>query len=836
MKNYLILAVGMLLAMPIIYSQKVTITENFDGNTVSFTSTPASAWERDTNYSKSPPYAYLGTVPNTPGGIITLETLPYDFTAYDYVLLRFKHICKISPRDIVRVEYKLSGQGWIPVPIFSYLGNASNYGIRGFNAGSYSEWKENDSIADPLASWWKEEAFDISPQVGTDNAVQFRFLIQHGNVPGTQISYGWLLDDIEIIASTYEVNIPTVEFIAPFVRGNVYSAGPFEINAKVKTRTSARIETPYLKYTAINNGISVSDSVPMTNVRGDSLWKANIPELARNTEVIYSIRGSDTNGNYASANSQYYIQPMEGGNYTDYSAAISSIDMKDTVVTSLNNPVSVPIIATIKSMGNLNLTSATIYYSINNGIPQQYNWTGNLAKDATKTDTLGYYNPRFEKIDVICVWVERPNGVTDSITHDDTLTKQIYGCGDIVMRFYNYLGDTVYSTGHHQVMADIQTFSGNIPTSVSLYIVATKDGISLHDTLSMSFDASQDLWIVTLPHYVVGSKVIYSITQTDYLANSVSIVDSFYILIANIPISETIYAPWGIGAISMNSCFFEPDEPTSWERHIYLASNIGADRQDMLITRIAWHIVSGDLGHVRTNYNIYMQVTSSTDNSQSIYIDPVANRAVLVYKGIMVTQLGWNEIILDRPFFVPQGSNLMIYFEDKTGYVSPPGGNNVFFSVGGFGNWIIGSNHGSISAGNADPAMRFTTGGWNATTDNHSVALETLNSPDSIEVPANVSVPVHVTIRNKGFANLTSCDINWAINGVMQTPYHYTGNLPEDFTDTATIGNYFPSNGTLDNLVVWVSMPNGVMDNVKSDDTLYMTTIACSNGGLSGDY
>ncbi|MDR0604352.1 MAG: T9SS type A sorting domain-containing protein [Bacteroidales bacterium] len=837
MRRFFIFTLGLLMAInaytqPI---QKRIETENFDG-TVTFVSTPSTAWEKDANYSLSPPYSYLGMVPNMAGGIITLETPSYNLSAYDYVLLRFNHICKISPQDIVRIEYKLDGMAWKPLSAASvYLGQATFYQTQGFNASSYSVWQGGNLLAVPSKSWWREESFDVSGDVKKDVAVQFRFVIQHGNTPGTQISYGWLLDDITIIASTYEVTPPVVEFRAPLIEGNVYQVGPYDINASVKRKTNAPIETPWLKYTAIQNGITIAnDSVKMTSTSGDSLWQATIPEFPRVTEVLYSIRGIDTNGNFKTISSQYYIQPMEAGNYTDNSAAITSIDMQDTVVISANNTASIPIVATVKNMGELNLTSATIYYSVNNNTPQQFIWNGNLAKDASRMDTVGYYYPRFREYDTVLVWISMPNGVTDSIVNDDTVKKYIYGGSDLIMYFYNYLGDTVYLTGPHQVMVYRKSLSGIVVPALSLCVEVTKSGVTVYDTLPMLFDATQDLWIATIPHQKYESKIIYSITETDILGNVISIIDSFYVkkLTASIQGGMVEYAPYGTG-MSTNGGIYESDEPTSWTRHLFPASNTGADIQDLFLTSIAWH--AGDpVGHVRTNFNIYMQITSLASNPV-VYMNPVVERAVLVYKGTMVSVAGWNEIVFDRPFFVPKDSSLLIYIEDKTGYVSPQGGRTIF-SMANF-SWgdVPGSYYGNIGT-YPSIAMRFTSSGWTAMNENNSVALEQINSPATEEVLANVSQAVHVTIRNRGVSNLTSCDINWTLNGTLQQPYHYTGNLLEDVTDTLTLGYYNPSSGTPDNIVIWVSNPNNVIDTYTGDDTLSTTTIVCSSGGLSGNY
>jgi hypothetical protein len=310
MRKYIFLVMGMLTAI-FAFSQSAIFPENFDGNTISFTSSPASAWKIDTSYYASPPNAYLGTVPNATGVTTTLETPVYDLSNYTHVILRFKHICKISSRDIARIEYKISGQVWSVIPAYAYIGNPASYLSTGFNATSYPEWRDNDSVALPNQSWWKEDVFDVGFLVGLDNAVQFRFVIQHGNTPGTQISYGWLLDDIEISASQTELTPSSVEFVSPFVGDTVYHTGPHAIRAKVKSQTIFPLQTPWLVYTATVNGTSFTDSMLM-QADGDDFWKGIIPKFVSGSMVNYSITARDSVSNYTTIQSGYYIKNMPG--------------------------------------------------------------------------------------------------------------------------------------------------------------------------------------------------------------------------------------------------------------------------------------------------------------------------------------------------------------------------------------------------------------------------------------------------------------------------------------------------------------------------------------------
>jgi Fe-S cluster biogenesis protein NfuA len=477
----------------------VIITENFDGNTIKLIASPADLWEKDTNCYKSAPAAYLGMVPNMKGDVTTLETPAYNFEAYTHILLRFKHICKVSPLDIVRVEYKISGQGWREIPAETYLGKATKFLSKGFSASSYPEWQAGDSLALPNPSWFREESFDVSFEVGSDQAVQFRFVIEHGTVAGTQISYGWLLDDIEIITSTYEVKPPIVEFMEPFVKNTIYTTGPHTIKARVKTQSGYNIQTPWLVYTSTLNGISVTDSVIMKAVIKDTVWEGIIPQFVLGTNVTYSITGKDIQGNYAYTSLSYTIAKSPH-NYGNNSVFLTSIDspIAGQTVGGVNTPVRI----IIRNKGDSALTSATINWSIN-GVSQTYSWTGNLAWDMETLINLGNYTHRSNMYDTILAWVSSPNHVTDPVLNDDTLEIISFGCSATM--------------GGNYTVGNGGTFS-----NINDFITVLKDCSPIGNiTLLLQTGTYTENWDLSNIGALMGN---YTLTITSATANADSVI------------------------------------------------------------------------------------------------------------------------------------------------------------------------------------------------------------------------------------------------------------------------------------------------------------------------
>lgn len=85
---------------------------------------------------------------------------------------------------------------------------------------------------------------------------------------------------------------------------------------------------------------------------------------------------------------------------------------------------------------------------------------------------------------------------------------------------------------------------------------------------------------------------------------------------------------------------------------------------------------------------------------------------------------------------------------------------------------------------------------------------------------------VDVSVYNAGVNDITSLQINWAVDGVNQTPINYTGTLVPitsstgQNADTVSLGTINFSNTTATNIEVWLSSPNGGIDTSTANDSL----------------
>lgn len=88
------------------------------------------------------------------------------------------------------------------------------------------------------------------------------------------------------------------------------------------------------------------------------------------------------------------------------------------------------------------------------------------------------------------------------------------------------------------------------------------------------------------------------------------------------------------------------------------------------------------------------------------------------------------------------------------------------------------------------------------------------------------SEPVNVKIKNPGLTTLTSVTINWSVNGLIQTPYSWTGSLTAGVTSAnINIGNYTFASAVNHNIAAWTSAPNGGADPLMDNDSAYAGNI-----------
>ena len=279
--------------------------ENFDGATVSTTSTGVPGWSIDNNYFVSTANCNRGQY-QAGGGPVYLTSPAFSTLGQNFVVMSFQQICKIEFTDAAFLEFTIDGGvTWTrfnddinTFPNIDYQGtgvfSATN---NSFTEGSYLDWAPGTTTA-PLNTWWKQETFDISNAVKNQAAVQIRFGMTDiaGGLAGR---YGWLLDDICVTAAPCELVPPTAYAPAPgnpLWSGTVFNLGPFDLFATINDQSGimpgAGFGMADLFYTVNGGPVQQTQMFQLF----DSTFAGQIPAAVAGDTICWWFEATDASG------------------------------------------------------------------------------------------------------------------------------------------------------------------------------------------------------------------------------------------------------------------------------------------------------------------------------------------------------------------------------------------------------------------------------------------------------------------------------------------------------------------------------------------------------------
>jgi hypothetical protein len=326
-----------------------------------------------------------------------------------------------------------------------------------------------------------------------------------------------------------------------------------------------------------------------------------------------------------------------------------------------NQPVEMNI--DLLNTGIVSINSATFGWSLNGQTQPVVSWTATTPLQSLEVQNI--YLDTFRAINAntfnVSVWIESVNGEQDTVTgKNDTLwtTTVIHP----LVEFTAPIEDTLY-TLDFDVYAKIRTMTGAPVTPPMLYLKTIVGGVYFLDD-SIPMIQNGELWQVSIPQRYYGSKVIYSLTVSDTVNNTLTAKDSVYI--PPVTLRETDSVIIGNDNVSFSYAPISMDNNYSWSRQIYLYREICPDIFPLgtYITKIAWKSLTANA--VYTNQICYMRTIDDSVEATG-YWSPLANGASQVWTGTINIIPGWVEITLDTPFYLPANKNLEIIWENRHG-------------------------------------------------------------------------------------------------------------------------------------------------------------------------
>lgn len=193
----------------------------------------------------------------------------------------------------------------------------------------------------------------------------------------------------------------------------------------------------------------------------------------------------------------------------------------------------------------------------------------------------------------------------------------------------------------------------------------------------------------------------------------------------------------------------------------------------------------------------------------------------------------WIQVTLQTPFYYDGVSNFIVEAA-QFGYSS---GFSVMQAT-----LTARSLFGSATATSVGTQDRLAHFGFDLLPVTDDAGIAAIDSPN---IPSCTTPDVWVKLINEGANALTSATINWSVNGLLQSPLAWTGNLASfgGVSSPIWIGSHNFSPGDL--LRVWTSDPNGVVDGYEENDTLEFAipihqiaslpsqTVICDGGSIT---
>jgi parallel beta-helix repeat protein len=394
-----------------------------------------------------------------------------------------------------------------------------------------------------------------------------------------------------------------------------------------------------------------------------------------------------------------------------------------------------------------------------------------------------------------------------------------------------FFQDTVYHSGPYPIEATITDASG-IDTA---YVVYSLNG-GFNDTLGMQ-STQNSVFSVQIPSQAYNTLVQFKLVAYDLAGNLATLpANSFDSIWVKPPADEVQVGQ--ANSSGYQSLFYSSGTSSSFRYSNYMALYTPQEVPAGNLVSLAWNKTSNlAYGYYDATIRVYLKNTTiSAVPTASGSFGSELTGATLVYEGTaegFTTATGWNRYYFNQQHFQYDGQqNLMVLVY----FYHPQPMEAITWQ------YTTMANMSRTWAGVSDPPTGgYATGqrvntlfGYPPNPGNYDAGIAEIIHPTGTVI-AGAQVPVQVYVQNHGLQNLTKTTIQWKIDGVLQAPYNWTGNLPFGMkSNPVTIGNAQFSNGN-SVIEIWTTLPNDSIDINPSNDSSAMAVFACP-GVLNGDY
>jgi hypothetical protein len=399
--------------------------------------------------------------------------------------------------------------------------------------------------------------------------------------------------------------------------------------------------------------------------------------------------------------------------------------------------------------------------------------------------------------------------------------------------------DTVYNIGPYLIRSLI-TDQSQIDTAYVVYQVNS----GVPDTIGM-VRLPADTFQAFIPFYGFGKNITYRVIAIDGSAAHNMAMSPVYHFFCKFSTGGTFVVGSGT-MINSNTEYPAPYGNWFWgARHQFLiraselhalgvpAGNIGS---------LAFHVATAQ-GTPLQGFEIKMGSTTQSNLTSNFF----ANLTTVYSVSSYTETTGWNTHTFQTPFAWNGTDNLVI----ETCF------NNSSFTYNATVYQSSTPFISSLCVFNDMTGVCQEPQGWSLDTIRPNMKIEVLGvgslaldagvgemvSPVG-GVLANTPFPVEVRVKNFGTDTLVSATINWRVNGVLQTPFNWTGTVAKDsLSSVLHLGTLTLPLG-VHQIIAWTDNPNGQPDMNTANDSTKVSFMACATqlagvytvGGVNSDF
>lgn len=469
-----------------------TFFEKFDATTISLTPSNVYSttgdWVTTNTLAVSSPNSFHSTVHVNASGVTsgnataTTEPIPLsspEVNQVNRVYLAFDQICKVNPLDNATIyiavadgydsEGELAWGSWTQMnfstPSNIYFGSGSFTGGK-FNDNCYSQWNTSSMTANPTNAWWKHEYFDLTSFVmhtgATHFKLQFRLNKTSPASSGTETCAGWFIDNLQVILSNCELELPTITLTNPvYVNTNTNlrnNIGPYTIHTTIKDNDTVNVSTLAFTY-QINNQpmVTVPNNITSNtfNSTGNTViaeW--DLPTICYYDTIRYHIYVQDTHGSTARLDTPLIAWHNQTNIQTNdcHLDSMNVSEFPHCFITGAPQPVTLYFknkSDATHSPGSNYQTALNVTFKVENENHvvthnSTHSWTGSLCFDERDHLNLGTFTPT-HGYNYITVYINTRNGQVDGFhgtpsNPSDTIRFIGYACDSVLHGDYTVGG------------------------------------------------------------------------------------------------------------------------------------------------------------------------------------------------------------------------------------------------------------------------------------------------------------------------------------------------------------------------------------------------------------